>query len=195
MADPTENKLLNEPYERIDRLNYKTTADTHAEGMALLPSMERRHADAAAYTLARQQEELFQDIRSQRDQLFSQFLQMNANSVDLARNLASNHSDVARRQSADAATLSNKILDKDTDDNIASTIGGKVSQDLVPEINNAVKAATASAQTGASGAVGLTALNASTATNLSQMTAVISQAAQALQEAAVAIKSMSGDGK
>lgn len=192
MAEPTENQLINEPYERIDRLNYKTTADTHAEGMALLPSMERRHADSAAYTLARQQEELFQDVRSQRDQLFAQFLQLNNNTINQAQALSANHQDMARRTAADAQTLSNKILDKDVDDNIGSSIGAKVAQDLVPEINNAVKSATASAQTGASGAVGLTALNASTATNLSQMTAVISQAAQALQEAATAIKAMSG---
>ena len=192
---PTENQLINEPYERIDRLNYKDRADRNVDHGDELYTERREWSNQAQRAVSTQQEAAIQDIRSQRDVMFSALMserqQLFGNLMTLATEVNANHVDVARRTAADAQTLSIKTLDKDTNEISSEGIGAKVAQDLVPEINNAVKAATAINTGSVSTAQGLGDVNAATAMNLSQMTAVMLQAAQAMQEAAVAIKAMS----
>ena len=126
---------------------------------------------------------MFSALMSERQQLFG-------NLMTLATEVNANHVDIARRTAADAQTLSIKTLDKDTNEVSSEGIGAKVTQDIVPEINNAVKSAVAMRTESGSDAQSMTALNAATATNLSQMMAVMQQAAQAMQEAAVSIQAM-----
>jgi hypothetical protein len=188
---PTENKLINEPYERIDRLNYKGKADDHIAFQTQALVDMHGFSNASQSAILQQQREGFDSIVSQRDQLFSQFLQLNAISIDAARASTANTVDLARRTSSDAQTMSVKELQpKETSEITSEAVATKAMQDLVPEINNAVKAAVADLSTSTAGAQGMTALNTSATTNLSQLTAVMQQAAQALQEAATAVKEM-----
>lgn len=152
-------------WKQLDQTNYKALVDDNIRQLA----WNNPRQD----TIARQQEEMFQDVRAQRDQLFAQFLQLNANSLDLARNLSNN----AVRMASDGHTLSIKQLDTAADDNVATSIGAKVAQDVVPEINNAIKAATADASIGAGGATALAAYNAQTTQAIEQL----AQAVMALQ--------------
>lgn len=193
-ANPTENKLINEPYGRVDQLNYKGKADDHiaTQTQALLDGHAFANQTQAA--IIQQQREGVQDVRAQRDQLFAQFLQLNANSIDMARGLTANSVDLARRTAADAQTMSVKELQpKETNEVTSEGVAAKVMQDIEPEIHAAVKSAAAGLASSTAGAQGTVAYNTAAATNLGQMTAVIAQAAQAMQEAAIAIQAMSKD--
>ena len=191
---PTENNLINEPYERIDRLNYKDRADRHVDHSDELFTQRREWGNQAQRAVSTQQEEAVQDIRSQRDVMFNALMserqQLFSNLMTLSTSVNATHVDASRRAVADAQTLSIKTLDKDTNEVNSESIGAKVAQDIVPEINNAVKSAVAMRSESGSDAQSMVAMNAAAATNLSQMMAVMQQAAQAMQEAAVSIKAM-----
>lgn len=190
-SEPTENALVNEPYERVDRLNYKGKADDHIALQTQAQVDAHAFANQTQAAIVQQQREGVADVRAQRDQLFAQFLQLNANSIDMARGLTANTIDLARRTAADAQTMSVKELQpKETNEVTSESIGAKVAQEVVPEINNAVKMAAADVANSAAGAQGLTAYNTSATTNLGQLTATMLQAAQALQEAAKAVSEM-----
>ena len=191
---PTENKLINEPYERIDRLNYKDRADRNVDHGDELYTERREWSNQAQRAVSTQQEAGIQDIRSQRDVLFAAMMserqQLFGNLMTLTTEVNANHVDLARRTSADAQTLSIKQLDKDTTDVTSEGIGAKVSQDLVPEINNAVKAAVAVNAGSVSTAQGLGDLNAANINSMASMLAQMQAAAQAMQQAAVSIQAL-----
>jgi len=204
--EPTENALINEPYERIDRLNYKDRADRNVDhGDELYTRRSNEAADAHAFAnqtqaaIIQQQREGIEDVRSQRDQLFAQFLQLNATSIDLSRSLTANSADLARRTAADGQTMSVAYLEPTgTDENISSTIGaqastaaGKAVADLAPEINNSIKAAVAESAQNTVGATGQAAYGASTAQVIAEMNAAMNQSNQIMANLATAVEVLS----
>ena len=108
----SENPLLNEPYERIDRLNYKDRADRNVDHGDELYTERREWSNQAQRAVSTQQEEAVQDVRSQRDIMFAALMterqQLFGNLMTLATEVNANHVDLARRANADAQTLSIK---------------------------------------------------------------------------------------
>ena len=188
----TENPLINEPYERVDRLNYKDRADRHVDHGDELYTERREWSNQAQRAVSTQQEEAVQDIRSQRDVMFSALMserqQLFGNLMVLSTEVNANHVDNARRTAADAQTLSIKTLDTDTNEINSQAIGAEVAAGVAPVIGTAVEAAVAQRNQSGSDAQGITALNTAATTNLSQLTAAMTQAITALNAAVAGLQ-------